>query len=102
MRQFDVFENPSEQSRAFAPFVVVLQSHHLESLDTVVVAPLVSDARRTVPGIDLPVDVAGRALTLVMGELGSVPRARLRLPVGDMRGDEDAIRRALERTFTGF
>ncbi len=39
MRQFDVFRNPSERSRAVVPYFVVLQSHLLASR-LVVVAPL--------------------------------------------------------------
>jgi hypothetical protein len=33
VKQFQVFPNPTDASRLFAPFVVVLQSHYL-SLDT--------------------------------------------------------------------
>lgn len=102
MRQFDVFENPSEVSRRHAPYVVVLQSHHLDRLDTVVVAPLVSDARRTVAGVDLPSNVGDRRLTLAVGEMAALPRSRLRRKVGDMRDQEDHIRRALDRLFFGF
>ena len=40
MRQFDVYRNPSERSRAYAPYVVVLQSHLLEAMPTIVVAPM--------------------------------------------------------------
>nr|QQZ49533.1 CcdB family protein [Phenylobacterium glaciei] len=39
MRQFDVYPNPSTRSRAKAPYVVVVQSHHLVAAPTVLVAP---------------------------------------------------------------
>ena len=34
MRQFDILDNPSIRSRAVAPYVVVLQSHHLAAIPT--------------------------------------------------------------------
>ena len=47
MRQFDVCENPSARSREAAPFVVVLQSHLLNEMPTVIVAPLLIDDGRS-------------------------------------------------------
>ncbi|WP_374571769.1 CcdB family protein [Phenylobacterium sp.] len=46
MRQFDVYANPSKVSVRFAPYLVVLQSHHLQGLDSVIVAPILRDAER--------------------------------------------------------
>ena len=69
MKQFSVFRNPSETSRGFAPFIVVLQSHHL-SLDTVLVAPLVNDKRAT--SIEIGVIIEGRLLVVALTEIGSV------------------------------
>jgi hypothetical protein len=46
LRQFDVFENPNVRSRAIAPLIVILQSHLLADLPTIVVAPLLRAADR--------------------------------------------------------
>ena len=99
MRQFDVFRNPSEASRGFAPFVVALQSHHL-ALDTVLVAPLVNDKRST--SVEIAVSVEGQLLVVALTEMGSIRVAALSNAVGDLASREDDLRRALDRLFTGF
>lgn len=102
MRQFDVFENPSEASRGYAPYLVVLQSHHLHLIDTVIVAPLILDAARPLTQIDVPVAVNGKALIAAMSELANMPEKLLRAAVASLSPAEDDLRRALDRLFTGF
>ncbi len=99
MRQFDIFRNPSESSRPFAPFVVAIQSHYI-ALDTVLVAPLVNDKRAT--SVEIAVTVEGQSLVVALTEMGSVRVASLSGPVGNLTECEDDIRRALDRLFTGF
>ena len=82
--------------------MVVLQSHHLDPLDTVLLAPLVNDAERPVTAVDIPIDLKGRRLVLVVAELAGVPRQNLGRPLGSLVGHEDAIRRAFDRLLTGF
>jgi toxin CcdB len=101
VRQFDVVENPSASLRRHAPFLVILQSHLLDVLETVVVAPLVVDADRPVTVIDLPVAYADRTFVAI-AEMASVDRGHLKGALGSLAGHEDAIRRALDKTFTGF
>jgi len=102
LRQFDVYPNPSTAARPFAPYVVVLQSQYLSGLDTVVVAPLVNDAEPELAPLDVPVDFSGEKFALAVAELGGVERSALRRRSGDLVAYEDAIRRALDRLFTGF
>lgn len=102
MRQFDVLQNPNEASRRYAPFLAVLQSHHLDPIDTVLLAPLVNDALRAVNSVDVRVELAGQHLVLVIAEVAGVPRQGLGAVVGSVASYEDEIRRALERLFTGF
>ena len=100
MRQFDVCPNPSGATRAYAPYVVVLQSHYLD-LETIAIAPLVTDARPLEP-IDLAVELNGEPFVLAISEIGSVSRTRLKRRLGSLTEYEDDIRRALERLFSGF
>ena len=102
MRQFEVYPNPSKASAAFAPFVMILQSHHLSVIDTVVVAPLIADASKPLAPVDVPVQVGGQSLVLAVGELGVVSRSDMRRPLANLGAHEDEIRRALDRLFTGF
>ena len=46
MRQFDVVRNPKAERQPHAPFLVSLQSHHLDGFDTVVIAPMIEAATR--------------------------------------------------------
>ena len=45
MRQFDVLRNPNPATAEHSPFLVVLQSHHLDPLDTVFLALRVYSGR---------------------------------------------------------
>ena len=99
LRQFDVFRNPSPASRRFAPFVAMIQSHFIEQ-EVVVVAPLATDKATT--GVDISIDHRVDSFVLALSELGSVPRQSLGRALGSLAYQEDDIRRALDRLFTGF
>lgn len=102
MRQFDVLENPNEGSRSYAPYLVVLQSHHLAPLDTVFVAPMVRDARRMLSPLDVAVSVRGEELAVAVAEAAGVRRSGFSPAVGSLLSHEDQIRRAFERLMSGF
>lgn len=102
-RQFDVAPNPDAARRPAAPYLVVLQSHLLYGLPTVIVAPL----RRIqfVEGIaDLQVSVAfqDEEFAVMVAELAHMPSRLLPRSIGTIAGCEEALRRALDRLFTGF
>lgn len=102
MRQFDVLVNPARGEHTWAPYMVVLQSHYLESLETTVVAPLVDDAERPVTAVDIQVAFNGRNLVLAVGELRGSALASDRRAIGSLVEHEDHIRRAIDRLFSGF
>ena len=102
MRQFDVYENPSPEARRFAPYLVVLSSHLLLDFEDAVVAPLVNDSQRTVPGLELDIEMNGEPLVLVISEMAGVEGRTLGRRVGSLGDHEDDIRRAIDRLFTGF
>jgi toxin CcdB len=102
VRQFDLAANPSESSRSHVPYFVVLQSHYSRALDTIVVAPVVRDALKPAGLFDLPVEVDGEALIPSIAELFAIESGLLRKVHGSVLDHEDAIRRALDRLFTGF
>ncbi|MES2722969.1 MAG: CcdB family protein [Pseudomonadota bacterium] len=102
MRQFDVIENPSSRSRAYAPYLVVLQSHHLAPLDSIVLAPVIRDAARPLTPLDVSVDIAGERLLVALSELASVSRHSLGKALASLEDQEYDLHRALDRLFTGF
>ena len=98
MAQFRVYRLPG------GALVLDLQPDVM-SLPTRVVAPLVPTEPRLPAFTRLePVfDIEGQRLALHTGELAAVP-ARLveGEPVADLRGEDYAIRRALDMLFSGF
>jgi len=103
LRQFDVCENPSPRSRAYAPFVVILQSHLLDAAPTCVVAPLLNaEGRRAYTEVSAEVVFQEKAYIVSIAELAAIERRLLDGPVGSLLAFEDGIRRAMDRLFTGF
>ena len=101
MKQFDVFSNTAEGAQDFAPFVVVLSSHLID-LELIVVAPLLVGETRALGRLDVPVKVHGRNYLLAVTELAGIPSRHLGRSFATVADQEDAIRRALDRLFTGF
>lgn len=82
---------------------MVLQSHYLEGLPSVVVAPLLSSHHaQRFAHITLDVEVGGETLVLSLQELAAVDVRGLRRKVADLEAYQDAIDRALQRLFSGF
>lgn len=103
MRQFDVYPNPSTRSVTYAPYVVVLQSHLLSALPTVLVAPLLmDDGRSAYTLLSVKVEIEGLSYILQITEPAALDPALLRKPLTNLVSHEDDIRRALDRLFTGF
>lgn len=103
IHQFDVFANPSMRSRAEAPYVAVLQSHHAADLPTVVVAPVYRpQAALPLSELSIRVEIGGQTLVVFAPELVGVSATLLRQRTASLAAYEDDIRRALDRLFTGF
>jgi toxin CcdB len=103
IRQFDVFTNPSPSTRSRAPYIVVLQSHLFEELSTLVVAPLMRiGAPSSESKVLLEVEFGGETLVMNAALLANIERHLLSRSRGSLTAHEDAIRRALDRLFTGF
>jgi toxin CcdB len=103
LRQFDVFRNPSSRSRAGIPFVIALQSHLLNSMPTVIIAPLlVDDSRSAYSYTSARILFDGQRYILSAAEMVAIDATTLGRSIGNLVDHEDAIRRAMERVFTGF
>jgi toxin CcdB len=103
MRQFDVALNPDAGKRPAAPYLVILQSHLLYGLPTVIVAPLRrADTVEGITDLQTPVSFDGDDYALMVAEMAHIPTRLLGDSVGSIAAYEDAIRRALDRLFTGF
>ena len=101
MRRYQVYPNPFPASRSFAPLVVVLSSHLLETGRTVV-APLLADTATALTDIHVVVDHIGVFYIAAIHDLSSVDSALLRRPAGDLEAYADDLDRAVHRLFSGF
>ncbi len=103
IRQFDVFDNPSERLRSQAPYIVTIQSHFLDALRTRVVAPLFRpEAMPPERGLILPVQFDGTILSLNIAMMANIEAHLLRRPRRTLIDYEIDIRRAIDRLLTGF
>ncbi|HJV40860.1 CcdB family protein [Caulobacter sp.] len=102
MRQFDLYENPVSAMREAVPLVVVLSSHHATGLTEAIVAPVLRGRTLPVSAFEIPLNRDEDILLISMTGMTAVRETDLRHRVGSAIAYEDAIRRALDRLFTGF
>lgn len=88
--------------RAGAPFVVVFSSHLLGDLIEAVVAPVRRSASAGIPGLEVPMVIEGETLLVSVSGVAGIRATALRNRKGSLLAQEDDIRRALDRLFTGF
>lgn len=80
-----------------------MQSHLLEAMPTVLVAPMLrGDGRQVYTKVSLSIAFQGNGYVLSVGELVTVDVRLVGGRVGSVVEHEDEIRRALDRLFTGF
>lgn len=99
MRQYDVYLAPGAAAQ-ITPYVVVLTSHYMR-LRAVLVAPMLA-AFSAVESAELMVRYEGAEFTLSLLDMAAVEPRALKHCVGSLADQEDAIRRAVDRLFTGF
>jgi toxin CcdB len=102
VRQFDVLANPDPDTGRYSPFLVVVQSHHLDPLNTIFLTPAIRDANRPMTSLDIEIEFNGERLILAVAESAGVLKAGYGRVVGSVAEHEDAIRRAFERLLGGF
>ena len=101
-RQFDLVSNPSAKSRPQYPYLAILQSHLLAASNLTVVAPAIPGDDLAVTLTSVPFEFGDRSYMLLVGELTTVDAHLIGRAVGSLLDYEDAIRRALDRVFSGF
>jgi toxin CcdB len=102
-RQFAIVANPTPQMRSRAPYLLVMQSHHLSSFDT-------GHRRAVDPGRNCPagqrtslaVEFEGEAFTIAIALMANIERRALGRTLGDLQARDYEIQRALDRVFMGF
>jgi toxin CcdB len=100
-RQFDIYRTPL-RGKEQRPFVVVLQSHRIET-QTRVCAPLVAekfivDAGRLTPAFTID----GQRCHLDPTDLAAIPIRLLRNPITNLEAERDRFIAAIDLVFTGI
>ena len=102
-RQFDVCRYGSGSATDDAPYICILQSHYLQGMETVLVAPLL---RGTIPAtpsqVAVPVRIGDVDYVLDPALMATMETRNVGPVVGSLANQEFEIRRALDRLFTGF
>lgn len=99
MKQYDVYVAPGAAAR-ITPYVVVLTSHYMR-LRAVLVAPMLP-ASSAVESAEIMVRYEGAGFALSLLDMAAVEPRALKERVGSLSDQEDVIRRAVDRLFTGF
>lgn len=104
MPQFDVYKNPGSRFADEIPYVLALQSDLLDTLETVVVAPLWLKTAFSPPITRLTPEftVQDRQVVLSMAELAALPSRSLKSRTMSLADQRDRIVGALDMLFFGF
>ena len=104
MAQFDVYENPNEETNQTIPYLLDLQADLLDNLATRVVAPLVAAAMMggAVKHLNPRFKIKDNVVFMSTAELAGVRISALGERVGSLSEQRNEIIAALDFLFTGF
>ena len=88
--------------RKAVPFVIILSSHHASGLTEAIVAPVLKGRTNPINAFEIPLERDGDVLLISVTGMIAIRQTDLRRKIGSAPQHEDAIRRALDRLFTGF
>lgn len=105
MAQFDVYENPSKQTRKAYPYILDIQHSLIKDIATRIVVPL-GDAKKfkneELKGLTPKVEFEGKNLLILIPQIASMNAKPLTEPVGTLLHLRDEIISALDLAITGI
>lgn len=105
MAQFDVYPNPSTQSRKLYPYLVDIQNPYISDLSTRIVIPLgYASAFNNRPMTRLTPEITfeGEQLLLLTPQISSVPAKILKAPIGSLAHCREQLLNALDFAIAGI
>lgn len=104
MAQFDVYENPNEQTKGIFPYLLDVQSDLLAGLESRVVVPLIAvqTMGQAIKHLNPELIIDNVSVVMSTAELAGVPLRVLGKNVGSLKNERDKILSALDFLFLGF
>lgn len=105
MAQFDVYQNPSRNTRDFFPYIVDIQSPVISDIATRIVVPLgtlQNFKSESMKGLTPEIEYDGEKLLLLIPQIASIPSKTLKKPIGSLSHFRDEIIAALDFAITGI
>lgn len=105
MAQFDVYLNPSEQTRNTYPFILDIQNELIAGIATRIVVPLGNAANfsgEEMKGLTPRISFEGAELLIMIPQIASMPARLLNEPIGTLQSMHDEIIAALDFAITGI
>ncbi|GAB3375546.1 CcdB family protein [Spongiibacter taiwanensis] len=104
MAQFDVYENPSVNTRTAFPYLVDVQSPVIEDISTRIVVPigkLQSFKNQAMTKLTPEINYDGERLLLLVPQIAAIPAKYLKAPIGSLAHFRDDIIAAVDFAITG-
>ncbi|MFT4927542.1 MAG: toxin CcdB [Phenylobacterium sp.] len=105
MSQFDVYINPSKNSRSVFPFIIDIQNVLLSDIKTRIVIPLGKLSHfnhERMHGLTPLVEYENEKFILLTPQITSIPSNLLKKPVGSLAHIRDEIIGSLDFAITGI
>ncbi len=104
MAQFDVFENPNEETNQTVPFLLDVQADLLDALLIRVVVPLVavSAMGKAIKHLTPQFTIRNNTVFMSTAELAGISIRSMGEKVGSLKDQRHEIIAALDFLFTGF
>jgi len=103
--QFDVYVNPSKQTRNAYPFILDIQNELIENIATRIVVPLgiaKNFSNEEMKGLTPRIEFEGTDLLIMIPQIASMPARALKEPIGTLFHLRDEIISALDFAITGI
>lgn len=105
MAQFDVYQNPSRNTRKAFPYIVDVQNPVISNIATRIVVPLgelESFKNEIMNGLTPEIEYEGEKLLFITPQLSSIPASALKKPIGSLSHFRNEIISAIDFAITGI
>jgi toxin CcdB len=104
MAQFDVFDNPNEETNQTVPYLLDIQADLLDGLSTRVVVPLIAASAmgKAIEHLNPQFTIGNIAVVMSTAELAGIPLRSMGEKVSSLKDQRQEIISALDFLFTGF